>query len=238
MKNYKITPGKLSSVICAASLISLLFTSCVKQNKIVAPPAALLSFTQASPDEPQVDFYLDNGKVNPLPLNFGDHSDYFNAYIGQRTVYIYNADTKATILSAPFTLNQGTAYSMFLVNTATTPEILLITDTLNKPESLHASIRFINLSPDAATVDLALQGGTVLVPNKSFKEVSSFVSIAAKADNTFEVREKGTGNVLATLPHIDMADGTLYTIWFHGLAGGTSATDKLGVNIITNAAFY
>jgi len=238
MKNYKNITGKLLTTICAVCLLSLLLTSCVKQNKIVPPPTALLSFTQASPDEPAIDFYLDNGKVNPLPLNFGDHSDYFNAYVGARTAYFNNYDTKSTILAAPITLNQGTAYSMFLVNKATMPEVLLITDTLNKPESLHASIRFINLSPDAAAVDLALEGGSVLVTNKAFKEVSSFVSIPAKTDNTFVVREKGTGNVLATLAHVDMADGTLYTIWFHGLAGGTSTTDKLGVHIITNAAFY
>jgi hypothetical protein len=238
MKTFKNSSKKLLVGICAVCLISFLLTSCLKNNdSTYNPPTGLLAFIQASPDEPPLDFNLNGNRVNLGALYFGDNIDYVSAFAGSRVANFYSAGTTTPILSAPITVNQGTAYSLFLVNRASSPQVLLLTDTLNKPTTGNASVRFVNLSPDAPAVDLAVQGGAVLVSNRSFKGYSSFVPVAAKTGYTFEVRRAGTSTVLATLTNVPLVSGSVYTIWFGGLAASSNSNDKLSANIITNAYY-
>jgi hypothetical protein len=195
-----------------------------------------LTVIQASPDEPSLDFYLNGKQVNQNPLNYLAGIDYFSAFAGQRTANFYNHANMSQILSAPVTLNQNMAYSLFLANTAASPEVVLLSDTLNKPPAGSASIRFVNLSPDAPAVDLAVQGGSVLAANKPFKGYSSFVPLAAK-NYTFEIRKAGSNTVLATLADVVLVNGSVYTVYFHGLVTPANSTDVLSATFITNAIF-
>jgi hypothetical protein len=43
--------------------------------------------------------------------------------------------------------------------------------------------------------------------------------------------------VLATLPGVTLNSGSVYTIWFHGLAASTSNADQLAASIYTNAVY-
>lgn len=233
----KISENLLAG-IGALGLLSLLLTSCLKTNKnTYAPPTALVSFVQASPDEPPLDLDLNTTKVNNDALNYGDHLDYFSAYAGQRAVNIFNHGTLNTIVSTSETLNPNTAYSIFLANLATKPELILLTDTLNKPAGGYASLRLVNVSPDAPAVDLVIQGGAVVVANKGYKGYSSFVPVAGQANYTFNIVKTGTNTVLATLPGVTLNGGFIYTIWFHGLMASTTSADDLGIGLITNAYF-
>ena len=238
MKTHKNSSKKLLLGICAGCLISFLLTSCLKNtNTVYNPPTGLLSFIQASPDEPPLDFYLNNNRVNQGALYFEDNIDYVSAIAGSRTANFYATGTTTPLLSTPITLAQSTAYSLFLINKSSSPQVLLLTDTLNKPTTGNATVRFVDLSPDAPAVDLAVQGGAVVVPNKLFKGYSSFIPVAAKSNYTFEVRQAGTSTVLATLSNVPLVSGSVYTIWFGGLATPTNSNDKLSANIVTNAYY-
>ncbi|HEY2583755.1 MAG TPA: DUF4397 domain-containing protein [Mucilaginibacter sp.] len=223
----------------AACLLSLLLSSCLKtNNNNYYPPVALVAFVQASPDEPQLDFYLDVDKVNIYPINYGDHFDYFRAYTGSRVANFYDHTSMNKIFSATIQLNQNTNYSLFLANKSTQPELVMLTDTINQPAAGNASIRFVNLSPDAPAVDLSVTSGSALVSNKSYKGYSTFIPIKGNATYNFQVLQTGTNTVLATLPNIFLNSGSVYTVWFHGLAASTGTTDQLAANIYTNAYFY
>lgn len=202
------------------------------------PPAALVSFTQAAPDQPQINFYLDANKVNAYPLNYGETLDYFQAFAGKRTANFYNSGTANTILSDTVTFNQNAIYSLFLTGTTTKPEMVVLKDTLSRPAAGQATVRFVNLSPDAPAVSLAVQGGAVLAANKPYKAYSSFTALSGNATYTFEVRQGTTNTVLATLPAVTINSGFLYTIWFHGLVNNTSNSDKLAADMVTNAYYY
>jgi hypothetical protein len=237
MKNYKNISKTLLAAIGVAGLLT--FSSCQKNNnnQYYSPPAALLTVIQASPDEPPLDLLLDNNRVNYWPIAYGDNIDYFRAFTGKRNVNFYNHGTGSVILRDTIHLNQNTTYSLFMVNTAASPQILLLTDSLAKPSTGSAGIRFVNLSPDAPAVDLAVTGGAVLVPNKGFKGYSSFTNISGSASYNLEVRQAGTTTVLATLPNVTLNSSFVYTIWLHGLAASTNTTDQLGIGVITNAFF-
>ncbi|MDB5122952.1 MAG: hypothetical protein JWP94_1081 [Mucilaginibacter sp.] len=238
MKNYKNMSKALLSIIGIIGLLS--FSSCLKNNdsQYYSPPAALLTFIQASPDQPPLDFSLDNNHINYWPLAFGDNIDYFRAFTGKRNANFYNHGTGNVILSDTIHLTQNNTYSLFLVNTPAHPQILLLTDSLIKPPTGSAGIRFVNLSPDAPAVDLAITGGAVLVANKGFKGYSSFANIGGNASYSLEVRQAGTTTVLATLPNVTLNNGFVYTIWLRGLAASTNNTDQLGISVLANAIFY
>jgi hypothetical protein len=239
MKSFKNTPKKLLIAVGLLASMPVLFSSCLKENNnnYYNPPVAYLAFFQASPDEPPLNFFLNTDRVNINPLNFGDGIGYIRAYTGLRTINFANAYTNGQILSDTATLYQNQNYSLFLANTAANPQILLLKDTLNQPASGSANIRFINLSPDAGAVDLAVQGGPVLVANKSFKGHSSFISETANSNLTLQVNQAGTSTVLATLPNTIFNAGTDYTIWLYGLSNTTVTGEKLGISIVPNARF-
>ncbi|MFI5161385.1 MAG: DUF4397 domain-containing protein [Sphingobacteriales bacterium] len=233
MKNLKRSVAALS-VVCLLSLLS----SCLKSNpSLVNPPIALVSFFQASPDEPSLDVYFNNNRVNWNPVSYGSGLDYFNAFAGARTVNFYLQNTMTKVYSDTLTLKPSGVYSLFLVNTPANPGIVVLKDTINQPAANTASIRFVDLSPDAPTVDLALND-SVKVSNKSFKGASSFIPVAGNKTYSFQVLKKGTTTVLASLSNITLTSGYVYTIMLTGLSAGSTSVDKLSVYYMTNAQFF
>lgn len=239
MKTHKITSRKWMAGLSAVCLLSLLLTSCLKdKTQTYTPPAAFVQFIQASPGEQPLDLYLNSNKVNLLPISYGDGLDYFRAFSGTRIVNIYTHPGNSKIFSDTVNLKTDSIYSMFLINKATNPGLLLLPDSLTKPAAGKASIRFVNVSPDAPAVDLAIKDTTTaLVSNKAFKGYSPFFPIQAGKTYTFEVRQHGTNTVLATLTNVALNNNQIYTIWFHGLAVTTIDSDKLKADIITNAVY-
>jgi hypothetical protein len=233
------TTRKLRSVLAGVGFVSLLsitLFSCLKDNNsYVTAPTALLMVVQGSPDAPAEDLYLNNNRVTTQAFNYGDRVGYFNAYIGSRKIILNNYGTQTLIASDTATLNVNVAYSMFLANTYTKPDFVLLKDTITQPASGKAAIRFVDVSPDAGAVDL-IANSSVLVSNKSYKGSSSFVPVAGDANYTFEVHKAGTATVLASLGSTAIKSGGVYTIWLHGLTAG-STTTKLSVDVIANA-FY
>jgi Domain of unknown function (DUF4397) len=238
MKNYTNISKNLLVRIGGLCVLTLALSSCLKTNNSYYNPAvALVTFVQASPDAPAMDFYLNNNKVNVSPVNFGDNISYFKANIGQRTANCYVAGTQTKIFSDTTTFKENYVYSLFLANKVSSPQFLRLTDTIAQPASGKANIRFVNMSPDAPAVDLAVQGGAVLVTNRAFKGFSSFAPVTGNTTYTLEVRQAGTNTVLATLAGVQLYSGFVYTIWLRGLATPTNNTNGLNVGIMTNA-FY
>ncbi len=239
MNIRKNISGNLMAKIGAAGLLCLLLASCLKENNPpnITQPTALLSFIQGSPDEQPLDFFLNGNKVNQAPIYYGNYISYISAYAGSRTANFYTAGTNAILLSSTITLNPGAAYSLFLSNVSTSPEVLLLTDTLAKPVAGSASLRFVDLSPDAPNVDFAIKGGAVLVHDIAHKGFTTFLPVPVNPGYTFEVRKSGTTTVLATLTDVPLAAGSVYTAWFDGLAAPKNNSDQLSLNVVTNAFF-
>ncbi len=230
---------KTLPLICVVGLLGLLFASC---QKITVPPvsntpSAKLAITQGSPDQPFLDISIDNILVNQAPVEYATSSSYISVAAGPTPVVFMNDGTGKTVLMDTLNLAQNTYYSLFLANTTSKTESFLLTDTLNKPAAGNASLRFINLSPDAPAVDLVVTGGATLVSNRGFKGFSSFAPMAAANGYNLEVHKAGTSTVLATFTNFNMNAGFVYTIWLHGLVAGTTSADKLALDVIDNAAF-
>ncbi|CAN5428408.1 hypothetical protein BH09BAC6_BH09BAC6_11100 [soil metagenome] len=239
MKNLKNASKRSLAGMVVVGLLSLLLSSCLKDNNTYyVPPAALVTFIQASPGQPPMDLYLDNNRVAHYPVYYTNQVDYFRAFTGKRNVNLYYTGTTNKIFSDTVTLKQDVAYSLFLANTTAHPDLVLLIDSVAKPSTGNASVRFVNLSPDAPAVDFAVKGSAPLVTNKAYKGHSSFIPVPGNVNYSFEVRQKGISTVLATLVDVNLTTGFVYTIYFHGLAAGTTSNDKLAADIVTNAFYY
>jgi len=240
MKIYKNAYKSLSAKIGAACLISIALSSCLKDNNntYYNPPVALVAVVQASPDEPNLDFFLESTKVNQNPITYNSGVDYFKANAGKRTLNFYATGTTTKAYSDTATFQANYIYSVFLANKATSTELVILRDSISQPSGSNASIRFVNLSPDAPAVDFAVKGASsVITAKKSYKGFSSFVPIAGNASYTFQVLQTGTSNVLASMPAVTLQAGSVYTFWFTGLATPINTTDGLSLNIMNNASY-
>jgi hypothetical protein len=142
------------------------------------------------------------------------------------------------LFSDTVTLKQNYFYSLFLANETSKPEIFLLTDTLTRPPANMASIRFVDLSPDAPAVDLVLNDTLKIATNKIFKGHSSFISLTGNSSYNLEVRQSGTSTALASLSNLTLNTNEVYTIIFDGLAASTSSTDKLSIFYVINAQYF
>ena len=239
MKNFKSPMSRRLKFVAFAGPMLLFFSSCLKDhNTYYNPPVAYLSFVQASTDEPPINFFLNSNMVNTFPMQYGDHFDYIRAYTGLRTANFNNAATGGQLLSDTMTLRQNAAYTLFMANVAANPQALLLTDTLNKPAQGNATVRFVNMGPDAGAVDLKLTGpSTTTIANKAFKAHSGFVALPGASSYNLQVTETGTATVLASLNNINLINGGVYTVWFYGLKSGTNATNSPAIGIMTDALF-
>lgn len=221
-------------IICVAALLS----SCLKSNTTdYAPPVSLVSFFQASPDQPALDLYFNNNRVNLSPINYGTGLDYFRAYSGVRTINIDTYGVMTQLFSDTATLRANQVYSLFLATDKTSkPALVLLNDTISQPQPNTASIRFVDLSPDAPNVDLVLNNNTT-VSNKTYKGFSTFLPVTGNTTYNIQVKQTGTSTVLATLSNISFSTNRVYTIIFSGLVAGTTTADQPVINYVTNAYY-
>jgi hypothetical protein len=239
MKTFTIRLKNISPLIFLLGLPVLFLNSCSKSPVTgnIDTPIAGVAFIQASPDEPALDIFFNNSKYDTSPIAYGGTFSYANVNAGTVPIAIYNDATVKAIAADTVQLTQNTAYSLFLTNTVIKPQLFLLTDTLVAPPSGDCSIRFINLSPDAPAADLVIQGGSPVASKVTFKGYTSFLPVKGNTYYTMEVHTTGTSTVLASLSNYKFQAGFVYTVWFHGLAAGTTSTDKLAVDIVANTYF-
>jgi hypothetical protein len=187
----------------------------------------------ASPNAPGVDILVDN-VVAKTNLTFPNNTPYLSVNGGTRNIKVNVTGTATSVINANLPFTAGMNYSVFAIDSVSKISALVVTDTLTAPASGKAHLRFFHLSPNAPAVDVALQGGAVLIANKKFKDYTSFIPLNAGTYN-LEVRLAGTTTVVLSLPNVTLSNGSIYTVFAKGFVGGTGA-QALGAQIIVNNA--
>ncbi|MCZ4222262.1 DUF4397 domain-containing protein [Pedobacter rhodius] len=229
LKNFNTTP----KIIYALIALTLFISACKKDwGDSGSVTVAGIGFVHASPGTGAIDFIVDNQKVNNKDFTYTKDLGYFGAYPGSRLFGITKKDSLKYLVKTNVTLQSGLFYSAFVIDVLPSPNILLVQDDLKAPETGKAKIRFINLSPDAPALDLAIEGtSTPLITAKAYKEASTFISIDPSVSYNFQIKE--SNNVTATLPATKIESGKIYTLWTKGLKSKTDST-KFGLAILTN----
>jgi hypothetical protein len=92
-------------------------------------------------------------------------------------------------------------------------------------------VRFINLSPDAPSYSLEIQGDATTLSDRAFKTATLFKYIADKPKAKLLLRDKSTGQVIFTLPGIEFKKGFVYSVWTKGLTATTVEAQKISLKV-------
>lgn len=221
-----------STIFTAIAGVAIFFTACKKDfGNNNTPAIAALSVVNAYAGTDALDFYIGSQKVNNTGLAFGQKLDYLQAYEGSRTTDVTLVGSPTSLLSKSINLKGGVYHSLYIIgNTKETMEYLLLEDNDIPPANTKAKIRFINLSPDAASLSLELTGDTTKFDDKAYKAYTSFKPVSA-AKVSFVLKDKATNTVKATLNDVTLDNGKTYTIWSKGLANANTELNKLSIQV-------
>ncbi|NLG82052.1 MAG: DUF4397 domain-containing protein [Bacilli bacterium] len=84
----------------------------------------------------------------------------------------------------------------------------------------QSRIRFINLSPNAPSLDITTPTGIALFRNVPYRATTDYLNLASGVHN-LQVREAGTDRILLTIPNVVLNPNDVKTIYAIGLVGGT-----------------
>jgi Domain of unknown function (DUF4397) len=185
---------------------------------------ALVRVAHLSPNTPKVDIWLD-GKVVPALTNvpFKTVSGYLSIPAGKHDVAVYAAGTTTNppIDVKGLTL-EDKAYTVAAVGLlggsgaqALKPAVF-VDDLTSKAGK--ARVRVIHASPDAPAVDIAVQGGAVVVPNLSFPAATGYLELDAGA-YPLEVRAAGMTAAVFKFSTPALEAGKVYTVFAVGRLG-------------------
>jgi len=222
-------------MLFAALTVSALLVSCSKDfDDTPAPAISGLNIIHAIPTTELLDFFVDNTRANNEDFGFTKKLGYYNLYSGERQLNITKKNSATSILSEKFKMEPERGYSLFIIDKVEAPKFLLVKDSVSLPATGKANVRFINLSPDAPALNLAIAGtATNLFTDKAFKQYSEFTTINAGEKVTFNATNKESGAIETTLADVKIESGKTYTIWVKGLKSAVD-NNKLGLTIFTH----
>jgi hypothetical protein len=205
-------------VVSAVLVLSLaLATSALAQSDM-----ARVRVVHASPDAPAVDVWV-NGSVAFSNAPFEGITDYASLDAGSYQVQVTpTGATEPIVIDATLDLAASTDYTVVAVGELANIEPLVLVDNNSAPAAGKAHVRFVHASPDAPAVDIAVTGGPVLFSNIAFKGVGDYLPVDAGTYD-LEARLAGTDTVALSIPGVQLDEGTVYTIFAMGLAGGEPA---------------
>jgi hypothetical protein len=210
-------------------LLTLSLTGCLDNDNDVQPtqPRSFVSFYHGSPDAPDLDILIGSTKINNSPFKYSDYSNYVTFNPGNVQLKFATVNSQSALIDKALTFREDKAYSLFVVDSLSKIDLLVVQDSLVTPAAGKARVRFLHLSPDAPAADLATTGtgGTTLFTNVGFKGVTEFKEINA-GSHSFEVKSAGATTVLKAATNINLTEGRIYTFVFRGLRGLPTGNPK------------
>jgi hypothetical protein len=151
---------------------------------------AMVRVVHASPDAPNVDVWVD-GETVLTDVPFTAVSDYLSVPAGTYSIAVSaTGDTDPVIGPLDLTFEAGTATTIAAYGFVADITATVFSDDIEIADG-QAKLRAIHLSPSApADVDIALQGGDVVVPGLSYPEASGYLTLDP-GDYPLEIRAAG-----------------------------------------------
>jgi len=203
-------------LLCVVTIGALSSCSLDSENNYVNPPqpeAAYGIIANASPASGDLFFFADANKINDNPLTYTAAAGYYNFSLGNRILSVKNA-SGTTLATKAITLTRGKSFTAFAVNTFSNIEIVTYQDTIASPTLNKAYVRFINLSPDANSINITGTTQT-FAPALAFKQATEFIAVTpGNYDLTY--KDTQTQDTLVRDTAVPLNAGKIYTIYTKG----------------------
>lgn len=227
-KNFK----KLG-VLALLSVATFFVQSCSK-DEVPVQEYAFLNITNTSPTLSTFNIYIDQTRINTQgAVDFGGNSGYMPLIPGTHSIKFTTASSTESLITKSINFEVNSVSSLFLIDRGTNMDFLTIKDELGSLNSTKAFVRFINLSPDAPALNLAVKDGEVIISDKTYKTTSAFIEVEPKS-YVLEIKDKATSATKATLESFEFKAGKSYTVIATGLLAPTQIERAIGGKIIVN----
>jgi len=208
--------SKSVRILAYITLFGLAGLSACKKEAETLPDGAFIRFINASPTLGTYNIYLDDKMVNTAAIPFGGTVSYAAYIFGNHVVKYTTASNPQSVLTKQITLTAKQIHSAYLIDKNDKMDVLLVIDDAGTASTTKAFVKFINLSPDAPSLNLDIMGGANLIKDKTYKNGSPYIQVDPKTYD-FDIKDSATGAVKTTLMGVDMVAGRYYTIISRGL---------------------
>jgi hypothetical protein len=185
-----------------------------------------LRILNASIGLPALDVYL-NGMRIFQNIAYKQLTGYLSLPEGSYHIEFHDsAQQTRPLLSKRITVILGESYTYPLTGLPDKLSLVSVKDNLFVPAS-ETKIRFVHLSPDTESVDIAVKEGDVVFPKVTYRNVTDYLGLTPMSVH-LEIRESGTKNILLPLSNQRYKPDQAYTIFILG-----SRHDETGIFIVT-----
>ncbi len=132
-----------------------------------------------------------------------------------------------TVFKTTQTLVAGKKYSIYLVDTVPTPNVIMVEDTWTPPDFGTYKIRYTNLvaNPTDRYDVYSLRNAKNIFTNVGYKEFTPYISLPAPATaDTLIVRRTGTMTLIDSVKGFFPTGERVYTLFSRGKTGVTGRT--------------
>jgi hypothetical protein len=203
------------------------------------PAKAYVSIMHLAPTAPALDVYFDSKKVSNTAFAPGNVTVAYNAVDRGTFSIVFKKTSSDSVVASvtPALYDSLSFYTIFLHNVQPNGPVtaVRIRDDFSVLTTSSSFIRFFHGSPDTDAIDFYIdnakvESGRAQADNIPFGNYNSFNTLSAGFHN-FQVKEAGTGTVLASLDNVEMAAGNAYTLYLRGLKNGTG-TNQLSLAVL------
>jgi hypothetical protein len=187
-------------------------------GQVVDNLLAEFKLTNASSVGSPLNVFVD-GALALANVPFAGVSNYEKVIAGSRTISIQSAATPgANLLTLTPTLGPATDTSIVVSGPAGALQGLVLTDNNLPSAAGHARVRFVNASPDLASMDVYVNFVRLFSAVAS-NSASPYAELAAETTGTayeFDFNVAGTTTPALMLPNVLIAAGKTYTVYVVG----------------------
>lgn len=224
---------KKMKVLGVFLLGALSLSSCLNNDDELPIPedASFVAFHNVSPNSNGLKFSENGNLINTNSANYGQFFGYANLTPGQSKITVQSG-TSSDLDTLNINLIKDKNYSVFAVNRFEDLELVAYEDQFTNPNSpLKTLFRFIQLSPDAPTVVLKIEGNNEDFGQYFFKQASGYREIEEVLGKNIYLIDVETNDTILS-KSINLTRGKTYSIFSKGFVNTTNPNQKIDIQII------
>ena len=221
---HHVTSGLRRKAIAVGTAATIAAIIALPGATMAQDESAKVRVLHGSGDAPAVDIYADGGLIGE-GLAYGKITPYLTVPGG--TYQIQVVPTGATleegpiVIDAPLTFDAGTKTTVAATGSLASgilPQVILDAPA---PSGDGTQVRVVHLGFDAPAVDVALDGGDVVVEGLEYPVATDYLALPA-GEYDLEIRPTGTTDVAFDIDPLTLDAGTSYSAFaVGGLADGS-----------------
>lgn len=213
----------LLGMVAALSATAVVPTAVGAQDEM-ADEMAKVRVLHGAGDAPAVDVYA-GGNLVVEGLEYAKITDYLEVPGGEYQIQVVPSgatlEEGPVVIDAALTFDAGTMTTVAATGSLAAGIAAQVLADAPAPTAEGTQARVVHFSFDAPPVDIAVDGGDVVVENLAYPDNTGYLDLPA-GEYDLEIRPTGTTDVAFDIPAVTLASGTSYSVFaVGGLADGS-----------------